>query len=445
MKTGKNKNKFKSVSPDLDYKSLIYLTFPAALSAMLNNAYRVIDQHAVQWLGVDAQAAIASCTFVLIGFYAIYSIFSSGVISPLARAIGSNNEEEQKQIVGNALIAALLTGLVILTASGLLAPWTVKALGLHKGLASQAEAYLHWHALYCLPQAVMPTIDAIFIAYGKTKTVLLLQVTASVLNFVLNPIFIYWLGFGIGGAAMATGISQGIALLTGLTLLIKSDYLIWEFFRINRFTSRIIKIGLPMCWGTLVFSGVYWALLRWVISPLGPEVNAALGIGFSVLEGFTWPVFWGFSMGIASIVGRCLGADDIAKAKQAISLALKMMTLCGVLASIIFWLAGRMLSNLFTNDMKVLEQAVLYAQILAFSQLFVAYEALAEGILSGSGKTKTIFYWSAPLNILRVPFAWVFAVNYGYGAVAIWWVINVSTIMKTIGKWGSVASGRWQI
>lgn len=50
-------------------KSLIYLTFPAALSAMLSNAYRVIDQYAVQWLGVDAQAAIASCTFVLIAFF----------------------------------------------------------------------------------------------------------------------------------------------------------------------------------------------------------------------------------------------------------------------------------------------------------------------------------------------------------------------------------------
>ena len=57
---------------------------------------------------------------------------------------------------------------------------------------------------------------------------------------------------------------------------------------------------------------------------------------------------------------------------------------------------------MFTNDAKVLQQAVLYAQVLAFSQLFVAYEALAEGILSGSGKTKAIFYWSAPLNLLRI-------------------------------------------
>jgi Na+-driven multidrug efflux pump len=66
-------------------KSLIYLTFPAALSAMLNNAYRVIDQYAVQWLGVDAQAAIASCTFVLIAFFAGYSIFASGAIALVSR------------------------------------------------------------------------------------------------------------------------------------------------------------------------------------------------------------------------------------------------------------------------------------------------------------------------------------------------------------------------
>jgi Na+-driven multidrug efflux pump len=181
-----------------------------------------------------------------------------------------------------------------------------------------------------------------------------------------------------------------------------------------------------------------------VISPLGPEVNAALGIGFSVLEGFTWPVFWGFSMGIASIVGRSLGAGELDKAKQAIRLAFGMMSGCGLFAAGVFWLCGEVLAGVFTNDAKVLGQTVLYAQILAFSQLFVAYEALAEGILSGAGGTKSIFFWSAPLNILRVPFAWYFAIECGYGAAAVWWVINCSTFFKTAGKWSAVLSGRWQ-
>jgi putative MATE family efflux protein len=425
-------------------KSLIYLTFPAALSAMLNNAYRVIDQYAVQWLGVDAQAAIASCTFVLIAFFAGYTIFASGAISLVARAVGGENVNEQKRLIGSALTSALLVGILILSASGFLATWTVKSLGLQGDLALQAETYLRWHALYCLPQAVMPTLDAIFIAYGRTKTVLILQITASVLNFLLNPVCIYALGFGIGGSAMATGISEGIAVLMGLFLLSRTKGFDHKTFRLNKDALRIIKVGLPMCWGTLVYAGVYWALIRWVISPLGPEVNAALGIGFSVLEGFTWPIFWGFSMGIASIVGRCLGAGEIAKAKQAIQLACRLVTLFGLLASAVFWWGGEVLSKLFTNDAKVLQQAVLYAQVLAFSQLFVAYEALAEGILSGSGKTKAIFYWSAPLNILRIPCCWLFAIHYGFGAEAVWWVINCSTILKSLGKWSTVISGRWQ-
>jgi putative MATE family efflux protein len=428
----------------INTKSLIYLTFPAALSAMLNNAYRVIDQYAVQWLGVDAQAAIASCTFVLIAFFAGYTIFASGAISLVARAVGGGDVQEQKRLIGSALTAAMVAGIIILSASGILAPWTVNSLGLQGDLALQAETYLRWHALYCLPQAVMPTLDAIFIAYGRTKTVLVLQIMASVLNFFLNPVCIYVLGFGIGGSAMATGFSEGVAVILGLILLSRTKGFDSKAFRLNNHALRIIKVGLPMCWGTLVFAGVYWALLRWVISPLGPAVNAALGIGFSVLEGFTWPVFWGFSMGIASIVGRCLGAGELTKALKAIHLAFRLVTLFGILASAVFWWGGKMLSSVFTNDADVLQQAVLYAQVLAFSQLFVAYEALAEGILSGAGKTKAIFYWSAPLNILRIPCCWLFAIHYGYGAAAVWWVINLSTILKSLGKWTTVMSGRWQ-
>lgn len=423
---------------------LILLALPAALSALLNNAYRIIDQHAVQWLGVDAQAAIASTTFILIGFFAFYSIISAGSISLVARAVGARNTDEQKQLIGNALTAAALVGILILALSGFLAPVTAEILGLKGSLAEQAATYLRWHALFCLPQAVMPTVDAVFIAYGRTQTVLLLQAISSLLNFMLNPVCIYWLGFGIGGAAMATGLSQGIALAIGIVLLSRSVNIGFSDFHVDRTVVRIAGIGLPMCWGTLMFAGVYAALLRWVISPLGPAVNAALGIGFSALEGFTWPVFWGFSMSIASIVGRSLGSGRIDDAKQAIRLAFGLMTLSGLAASGIFWFGAGFLCGLFTDDTQVLQEAVLYAHVLAFSQVLIAYEALAEGILSGAGKTRSILYWSAPFNILRVPFGWLFAIHYGYGAAAIWWVINISTLLKTLGKWRAVNSGKWQ-
>ncbi|GAB6139830.1 MATE family efflux transporter [Methylosoma difficile] len=425
-------------------KQLIALTLPIALSAMLDNAYRVIDQHAVQWLGVEAQAAIASCTFILIAYYAAYSIVSAGTLALLARAIGADKPAEQKQLVGNALMMALLLGGLVLSFSAAYSPALSKLLGLSDQVAGQAAEYLRWHALYCLPQAIMPTLNAVFIAYGQTRTVLLLQIVATVLNIVLNPVCIYQLGYGIGGSAMATGLSQAVAMLIGLLTLRKRTPFRLKDLAFNKTVLGIAKIGLPMCWGTLMFALVYAAMLHWVISPLGAAVNAALGIGFSALEGFTWPVFWGFSMGIASIVGRSLGAGQIDHAKQAIKLGFKMLTLVGLLVSATFYFAAEPLCGFFTNDPQVLEEAVRYAQILAFSQLLMAYETLAEGVLSGAGKTKSIFYWSAPLNILRIPFSWLFAVHFGYGAAAVWWVVNVSTLLKAAGKWWSVRSGKWQ-
>lgn len=423
--------------------SLIFLAAPTALSAMLNNSYRVIDQYAVQWLGIDAQAAIASTSFLLIGFFAGYSIISSGAIALISRASGAGDNNLQRQLIGNAITGAIIIGVIILTLSGLLAPWTVSLLGLQDNLADTAQSYLRWHALFCLPQALAPTIDAIFIALGRTKTVLLLQLIASSLNILLNPILIYHFDLGIGGAALATGISQAAAMTIGLIIIRRQYCPKPKYFQPDQSLTRIARVGLPMCWGTLLFAGAYWALLNLVISPLGPAVNAALGIGFSVLEGFTWPVFWGFSMAVASLIGRYIGARQMHLADKVIKLSLLLMTGSGLVVTAIFWLGAESLCRLFSNDVEVLNQAILYAHILAFSQLFVAYEALAEGILIGAGATRTILVWSAPLNLLRVPLGWLFAIYFGYGAAGIWWVINISTLIKALGKWRAVQFGDW--
>jgi len=199
-----------------------------------------------------------------------------------------------------------------------------------------------------------------------------------------------------------------------------------------------------LSWSTLLFAGVYTAIIKWVIAPLGTPLNAALGIGFSVLEGFTWPVFWGFSVAIASIVGRALGAGQLPFAQSAIRYAFFMLTAAGLIASAIFWFGAEPLAQIFTQDPAVLQHTLLYAHILAFSQLFVAYEALSEGVLSGAGATLTIFLWSAPFNLLRIPLCWLFAIHYGYGAAAIWWVINATTVVKAGGKAYAVWRGKWK-
>jgi len=425
------------------FSEVVRLAVPAALSVILNNAYRVIDQYFVQWIGTSAQAAIGSCTFVLIAYFALFSVVSAGAGPLLARAIGARDEAAQGRIFGRSLVGAIVIGVAVLLLSGLGAGPIVATLGLDGEAAAEAEIYLRWLAIAGLPLTLSPLVDAAFISMGRTGQMMVLQVVATVLNGLFNWLFIYELGMGIKGAALASGLSRGIAIVPAFWLIVGALRPTWADLGLGAELKRVVRVGLPIGLNTGFYAGVYWALLHWAISPLGPEVNAALGIGFSALEGFTWPLFHGISLAVASLVGRQLGAGQPEEAMKAVRLGVPLTTLAGLGSAIVFYGGAEPLCGLFTEDPAVLEQAVIYAQILAFSQLFVAWEALSEGVLSGAGDTRTVLWWSAPLNLLRVPLGWALALPLGLGAAGVWWAINLTTMAKSVGKGQAAWRGRW--
>lgn len=429
--------------PPVTRRELVSLALPAAISAILANAWRVLGQHAVADLGVPAQAAVGSCTFVVIAVFATWALVFAGTGPLVARATGAGDDALRRRVIGNALLGAL--GLSLLTSAllGGLAGPVAGALGLEGETAAEATAYLRGVALVGAPLALEPVLDAALIAMGRTGLALGLQALGVALNMALNPLFIHTLGFGVAGASLATGVSRVVAVAVGLWAIARLTGLRASDLRIDPTLRRVTRIGLPIALNTGAYALVYALLLRWAVSPLGPEVNAALGVGFSALESFTWPAFLGVSLGVASVVGRRLGAGEPEQAQAAVRLALPLSVGAGLVAALSFWFGAEPLCALFTEDPAVLREAVIYAQVLAFSQVFVALEALAEGALEGAGDTRTLFWWSAPLNALRVPLGWALAIPLGWGAAGVWWAINLTTFAKAMGKGLAVLRGRW--
>ncbi|MCK6505567.1 MATE family efflux transporter [Myxococcota bacterium] len=429
-------------------RSLLALALPAAASAILNNAFRVIDQASVRWLGTAAQAAIGSCAFVTITLFACFVLVSAGAGPLIARCTGAGDAEGRRQIFGNALLGGVLVGCIVQGALILLAPSVATWLGLGGEVARLATAYLRTLAVVVVPLALAPLVDAALVAMGHTRTMLALQAGASLLNGLLNGLLIYGFGLGIEGAALATGLAHGLAVAAGLALLWRRlgfrGARIGSFLRPGPALRRVLRVGLPISLNTAAYALVYQALLRVAVSPLGPEVNAALGIGFSGLESVSWPLFWGISLAVASVVGRSLGAGRPDLAQEAIRRALPLTLGTGLAVALAFHLLARPLCALFTDDPVVLAHAVLYARVLAWSQPFVALEALAEGVLEGAGDTRAVLRWSLPLNMLRVPLGAGLAQGLGWGAAGIWWAINLTTVAKALGKGSAVWRGRWR-
>ncbi len=429
--------------PRIGVAALLALAVPSAAFTVLTNGYRVVDQYFVQGVSVAAQAAVGASVFILIFFYAAFEMVASGAGPLIARATGAGDFEGRRRLLGQALSTLLLQGVLMMALGPAMADEIAAALGLSGASAVECSRYLAALFATLLPLALTPLIDQVFLAMGNARTPLLLHALSLALNMALTPLLVYSAELGVVGAALASNLARGLASGLGIWQLRREIGFGVAHLRARGDRGRIFRIGAPMALGTALFAGVYWGLLKTTVSPLGAHVNAALGIGFSALEGFTWPVFHGIALACASQVGRALGARRPDLAVHALRTALPVSTLFGAVTMAVFYFGAVPLTGFFSSDDAVHRAATEYAQILAASQIFLAWESLGEGVLAGAGATRIVFWCSAPLNLARIPLAWVLAFPLGFGAAGVWWAINITTFGKAALKGWMAWRGEW--
>jgi len=454
---------------------VLRLAWPAFLSYLLNSTYRINDQFWIQGLGPAAQGAIGAMTFVAIMAFALFFLSAGGTLALVARHEGAGEAKERDRVSRHAILLALTLGGLLMVAGPPLIPWIMGLLDLSGPLANHASHYLDGFFLVSPAMVLILAIDHTFIGRGRTLIPMLLQVVAVACNFVLNPILIYGEGMlaeietagmlllpgieavaaladalgvegrGLEGAALATGISRGVAGVLGLVILARGFGMrLWpERPPSAALAWRMIKIATPVSWSIAVYAGVYWALFALVLDQLAEEVKAGLGIGFQVFEGLAFPAYLGIGLAGSSLVGRSLGARDREACLVWVRTVRRIGYSAGLAFSLVFWFGGPLLAGEFTQDPAVHAQVIGYTSVLAFSQLFVAVETINEKVLLGSGHTAPIAPITLIGNAVRVPLAMLFALTLGWGASGVWWAINVSTYLKALAYRHVVERGRW--
>lgn len=427
--------------PPVTTRELLRLALPSVAFAILTQGFRVVDQYFIQNAGTAAQAAVGSSVFVVIVWFGAFWLVAGGASPLVARATGAADPKLRREVLGQALALAVALGLGMSAVGVVGAEALSAALGLTGDTAEACTIYLRTLSWTLLPLALTPLVDQAFIAMGSARVPALLQGVSLALNIALTPLFIGW--WGVAGAALASNLSRGVTTVVAGAVLWRQAGLTRADVRFGPQVRRIVRLGMPITVGTVAYALVYWAMLYTTISPLGPHVNAALGIGFAALESVSWPAFNGLSMAVASFTGRALGAGAPERAWEAVRRSLPWSTGLGLGFGLLFWFGGPYLTGLFTDDPAVHEAATTYARILAFSQLFVAWEALGEGVLSGAGATRAVFWISTPFNLLRIPLAWALAWPFGWGAAGVWWAINLTSLGKALVKGEVVRRGGW--
>lgn len=459
-------------------RELASLAWPAALSYILNNTYRINDQFWIKGLGETAQAAVGATFFVQVLNFALIFLAVGGALALVARATGARDMDRRNSVIRNALLMGALIGTAL---TALVVPNVdviAKVIGLGGETGERGQSYLGMLYCYMIPMAVFPVMDSIFIGMGKTRITMVLQGGAVALNYFLNPLLIYgaqagevndawgahaigslaeFLGIegqGIAGAAMATGIARTIIVSIGIFLLWRMmDAPLLRRGTLSRCAKQmgaIMRISGPSAASIAFYSVAYLALIRFVLSGLGDATMAGLGIGFQVFEGLSFPCYLGLAVAGSSLVGREIGARNPKGVVEVVGSARALGRVLGLSCALLFWFLGPYLVPLFTDDPDVARETIGYVRILAFSQYWVAVEAVNEKTLLGSGQTRPIMWISMLGNFLRLPLGWLCASGmYGLmpsalvGAAGVWWSINVTTLLKAYLFWGRVQTGTW--
>src|SRR6059036_4113450 len=213
-------------------------------------------------------------------------------------------------------------------------------------------------------------IEATFRAAGDTRTPFLMLAGSVGVSILLDPLLIMGLGpfprLGVEGAALASVMVRGGGFLLGLVIALRRGLL-----RVSapdwRAIPTIIRIGAPLSLAGVLLSIIYMWLTRFT-SRFGTAALAALGVGHKV-EGLGFIAISGFALSASALVGQNLGAQQEARARQAVRMTVGYCLVATTVTAVAFLTIPETLVALFTPDPAVIADGSRYLRVIAFAQI----------------------------------------------------------------------------
>lgn len=384
------------LNKDTSYRSvtatLVYLAIPTILEEVLSTLIQYVDTAMVGRLGEKATASVSTTTTINWLIHALPAAIAVAILALAAKAMGAGDEKRLKKLAGQAILLGFGSGILLEIAALSLSPFIPVWMNAAEDIQPQATMYFAILSLTLFLRTSSRIFAATIRATKDTRTPMIISMSENVLNVILNAIFIYGLGLGVKGAAIASAISYGIGGLLMYAAFRKNKYLhcgLKDIAPDRKILRECLQIGIPAL-GTTVASSLGYVVFAGMVSGMGTTVFAAHSIAVAAEEIVYIPGY-GLRIATSALVGNALGEQDAKKLRitEQISVIITMiiMVINGVL--LYFFAVGLM--GIFTPSGQVIELGAKMLRLVAFSEPFFGLMIVLEGIAYGKGKTKSVF------------------------------------------------------
>ena len=379
-------------------KAYMKLAVPVMMSSVLMLIYNMVDMYFIAKTGnTSLVAGVSLCAPVFTFMIAIGDIFGLGGSSLISRLFGQGRQEDGKRLsvfsfLGSALFGVLIAVVLMAARGGML-----NLLGADADTYEFASQYYTWIALGA-PFIIFSLVPTNLLrTEGFATGAMIGSVTGSIVNMILDPIFIFTLGMGAAGAAAATVIGNICADIFYVWFILnKSKALSLDprgFHMSGRELKQILGIGIPSSI-TNIMQSIGVMLLNRYLLPYGSDKIAAMGIVSKVVM-IVVMIMVAFPFGGQPLYGYLYGARNTKRMKETIRFAYKLV--CGLglgLSLILFAIAPQMIA-FFMNDAHMIEVGAPMLRAVLCGMFFIGITMVTTCIFQSTGKATGAFLLSA--------------------------------------------------
>jgi putative MATE family efflux protein len=415
-------------------RALFVMAGPITIAMFVQTMYNLVDTAFVGRLGAES---IAALTFAFPLFFIIIGLNSGigvGINSVVSRRLGAKDKDGAENSAVHGLVVTVMFGVALLAVGLSVQKALFFLLGARGHVLDLSMSYMTviWLGIvFMFPAYAM---NSIFSAQGDTRTPMIVQTTALVLNAILDPIFIYPLGFGVQGAAIATVIALAFSLILYIYFIRRRSSLKIDFrrFRFSLFLCReICRVGAPASLMMLVMS-IYVMFLNRFMVHFGTNHVAAFGLA-TRLESLPGMLIVGISVSLLTLVGMFYGAQRFPMVRSISWYGVRMGVAMTSLIGLAFFIAPQLLLRVFTDEPQILALGAAYLRIDVLTFPMMAISMIVSRVLQGLG----LGVHGLVINLVRifivaVPLAYLFVFILGYGFLSIAWAMVCGGIASNI-------------
>ncbi len=432
-KITKQEQAVKDLTRGSTYGLILSFALPMFVSQVFQQLYYSADSFIVgRFLGTEALAAVSSSGTLVFLLTSLIEGTAMGAGVVISRYFGAKDAENVSKAVHTDMAFGLTSGLLLTLIGVCFTPKILVWMHTAPEVLDEAVSYFRYYFAGALAVIMYNICRGIMNAVGDSRRPLYYLIFSSVLNVILDLVFVGLFHFGVWSAAVATVISQLASMLLCLMHLLKKGFVFTVEIRKIRFHGQmlkeIIRYGLPAGIQNSVIA-LANVIVQTQINSFGKFAMAAYG-AHAKIEGFAFLPITSFNMAITTFISQNLGAREYVRARKGARFGIWTAVLMAELIGVLYYCFAPQLIGLFDHTAEVVRLGVLQARTVTLFYCLLAFSHSVAAVCRGAGKAFVpmfvmLFIWCVVRIAYILTVMHVFGeIRYIYMAYPITWAIS---------------------